>query len=61
MNSTNNTDSQNLDPNASEVEKLLDESAEAEEKVDDHTPPSELFILPLNKRPFSLAWQPLSL
>ena len=53
MNSTNNTaDPQNLDPNASEVEKLLDESAETEEKSDDHTPPSELFILPLNKRPF---------
>ncbi|SYX08808.1 Lon protease 1,DNA-binding ATP-dependent protease La,Archaeal serine proteases,ATP-dependent protease La,Lon protease (S16) C-terminal proteolytic domain [Chlamydia poikilotherma] len=52
MDSTINNDSQILDPNPEEVEKLLDESEEVEEKSDDRSLPSELFILPLNKRPF---------
>ncbi|BAE81456.1 lon/ATP-dependent protease La [Chlamydia felis Fe/C-56] len=52
MDSTTNNDSQILDPNPEEVEKLLDESEEVEEKSDDRALPSELFILPLNKRPF---------
>ncbi|WP_247107646.1 DUF4258 domain-containing protein, partial [Chlamydia psittaci] len=52
MDSTINNDSQILDPNPEEVEKLLDESEEVEEKSDDRSLPSDLFILPLNKRPF---------
>ncbi|ANH78203.1 endopeptidase La [Candidatus Chlamydia sanziniae] len=53
MDSTINTDSPTLDPNSEEVEKLLDESEdEVEEKSNDRALPSELFILPLNKRPF---------
>lgn len=52
MDSTINNDSQILDPNPEEVEKLLDESEEVEEKSDDRSLPADLFILPLNKRPF---------
>ncbi|EPP34346.1 ATP-dependent protease La [Chlamydia ibidis] len=52
MDSTVNTDAELLDPNSQEVEKLLDESEEVEEKSDSHSLPPDLFILPLNKRPF---------
>ncbi len=52
MNSKSNSTPPNLDPNPEEVEKLLDEPIESEEKIEDRSLPSELFILPLNKRPF---------
>lgn len=41
---------ENLDPNPEEVENLLDESENT--KSNESTFPQELFILPLNKRPF---------
>lgn len=52
VDSKTNPNLQDLDPNPEEVEKLLDESVETEEKEDGRSLPSELFILPLNKRPF---------
>ena len=53
MDSTTNNDPQILDPHPEEVEKILDSSEEVEEKSnDDRSLPSDLFILPLNKRPF---------
>ncbi|WP_198927039.1 LON peptidase substrate-binding domain-containing protein, partial [Chlamydia psittaci] len=52
MDSTINTDTPILDPNSDEVEKLLDETEDSEEKTNNRSLPKELFILPLNKRPF---------
>lgn len=53
MDSTTNSDSPILDPNPEDVEKLLDESEEeSEDQSTERLLPSELFILPLNKRPF---------
>ncbi|SPN73207.1 Lon protease 1,DNA-binding ATP-dependent protease La,Archaeal serine proteases,ATP-dependent protease La,Lon protease (S16) C-terminal proteolytic domain [Chlamydia serpentis] len=53
MDSTINSDSPILDPNPEDVEKLLDESEdESDDQSTERLLPSELFILPLNKRPF---------
>ncbi|WP_213318517.1 endopeptidase La [Chlamydiifrater volucris] len=53
MDSEDSKDSQEFpETNPSDIEKILDDSEEMEEKSARKHLPSELFILPLNKRPF---------